>query len=282
MGSRKHYGKCHLCGAQSKLSYEHVPPAAAFNSNKAFMMRGAEVLGKDWPWDFTSVKTWQLQRGIGFYRLCGKCNNDTGGKYASAFVELVKQGFESVGYHPDEVKQKTISIQFRDVYPLRVLKEVVCMFCTINPPELADIHQEFRNFVLDQYVNTSLPPSEFALSIYLLRGPFSRNAGMSAHITGLNDVPKATVLSELSAPPFGFLLQLKPGQIRPMSDILSFQKYAYDDCVDLRIEMPVYDCHTPLPGDFRKQEEIMKSYLENKFQEMIRKQAGKVSQDSRR
>lgn len=275
MSSRKHYGKCHLCGTQGKLSYEHVPPAAAFNSNRAFVMNGTDVLGKDRPWDFSDVKKTQLQRGIGFHRLCGKCNNDTGGKlkYAPAFVEFVRQGFESVGYRPDEVVGDKLSIQFHNIYPLRILKEIVCMFCCINPPELADVHPEFRAFVLDQYKGNSLSSKEFAISAYLLRGPYSRNAGKSVHLTGLFDSPAATVLSELSAPPYGFIMHFKPDRNRTLSDILFFQQYAFDDCVDLRIEIPVHNCYTPLPGDFRKQEEVMQTYIENKRKEIIRRQA---------
>lgn len=146
------------------------------------------------------------------------------------------------------------------------------MFCCVNPPELADVHPELRAFVLDPWKCGTLFPNEFAISIYLLRGPFSRNAGKSVHLTGLFDTPSSTVLSELSAPPFGFVMEFRPDQSQRRSNILFFANYHYDDCTNLRLEIPVHSCYSPLPGDFREQEEIMQTYISNKLNEILRRQ----------
>ncbi len=269
------HGRCHICGKNSKLSYEHVPPAAAFNSNKAFIMHGDQILGKDKPWDFAGVKGEQLQRGIGFYSLCSKCNNFTGAKYAPAFVEFIRQGYEVVEYKPDEVKTSQITVQFRNIYPLHIIKEIVAMFLSINPPELADVHPELRAFILNPN-KEGLSTSDFAISVFLLRGPFSRLAGQSVHVSGLSDTPSSRVLSELSAPPFGFLMEFRPGRARPASDLLFFANYTYKDCRDIHLDMLVHSCYTPFPGDFREQEEVILTYINNKIKEMLRKsgQAG--------
>ena len=47
-------GKCRICGKIDALTYEHVPPRKAFNSNKALMYYGNSVLendNKSFPWE---------------------------------------------------------------------------------------------------------------------------------------------------------------------------------------------------------------------------------------
>jgi SNF2 family DNA or RNA helicase len=40
----KHWGKCALCGKECELTFEHIPPRAAFNSTPARPVSGVEVL----------------------------------------------------------------------------------------------------------------------------------------------------------------------------------------------------------------------------------------------
>ena len=34
------YGKCHLCGKQSKLTFEHIPPQKANNNREVHVIQG--------------------------------------------------------------------------------------------------------------------------------------------------------------------------------------------------------------------------------------------------
>lgn len=82
-------GKCHICGTTDELSYEHIPPRAAFSSHKNFIYFIKDVLGSEkFPWDLSGKRGKQLQKGIGFYTLCDKCNNNTGAWYGDALVDL--------------------------------------------------------------------------------------------------------------------------------------------------------------------------------------------------
>ncbi len=36
----KNYGKCHLCGKQSKLTFEHIPPQKAYNDKRVRAIAG--------------------------------------------------------------------------------------------------------------------------------------------------------------------------------------------------------------------------------------------------
>lgn len=40
-------GKCALCGKEGKLTFEHIPPRAAFNSNRARPVGGKEIFKEE-------------------------------------------------------------------------------------------------------------------------------------------------------------------------------------------------------------------------------------------
>ena len=48
MARRKHVvGICHLCGENTKLSFEHVPPKAAFNSRPVVQGNLEKLINKE-------------------------------------------------------------------------------------------------------------------------------------------------------------------------------------------------------------------------------------------
>jgi hypothetical protein len=60
------HGICHLCGREDRLSYEHVPPRAAFNSRPLVATALDELLGMSG----NLPKGQIFQRGAGAYTLC--------------------------------------------------------------------------------------------------------------------------------------------------------------------------------------------------------------------
>src|SRR5262245_8203037 len=124
---KKVSGKCRICGKEDKLSFEHVPPEAAFN--KATVI---EYTLESWITK-RKVKGKQRQGGIGEYTLCGQCNSDTGSWYGGEYVTWARTAFDillHIERHPDYFSGKTeITVTLRNVYPLRFLKQVVtCLF----------------------------------------------------------------------------------------------------------------------------------------------------------
>ena len=93
---KENHGKCKLCGRTKKLTYEHVPPAGAFNASKVTSYPFSEVMklitGEDnrMPWDFEGLKGKQKQRGSGNYYLCAECNSNTGSWYMEEYVRVVR------------------------------------------------------------------------------------------------------------------------------------------------------------------------------------------------
>ena len=95
----KIFGTCKLCGDPEQLTYEHVPPKAAFNNSKNFYQATLDELIKIESVDLDLAKFSKFplhsftkkQGGIGYFSLCGKCNNDTGSWYGKDFVIWAEQ-----------------------------------------------------------------------------------------------------------------------------------------------------------------------------------------------
>ena len=111
--ARKVHGICCICGKESDLTFEHIPPRAAFNH---FNLKLYDFWGY-----LTQNKTryQSLQNGAGRYSLCASCNNRTGEWYGAAFAEFVSQGMQY--YKSGATGIVGVPYTF---YPLRVLKQV--------------------------------------------------------------------------------------------------------------------------------------------------------------
>jgi len=118
------FEQCHLCGEITKLTHEHVPPQKAFNAHQVFLYWGKDIIGREkFPWDFSGLKGKQHQGGVGWRTLCAKCNNDTGGWYAPAFIEFTYQGFKRYKELLDNkrlINKGQFEISFGKIYPLEL------------------------------------------------------------------------------------------------------------------------------------------------------------------
>lgn len=74
-------GTCCVCGKEALLTFEHVPPRSAFNGREVFAQTLAERM-KDIPPE--------LQPGAGEYSLCESCNQETGSRYGTCFVDFCR------------------------------------------------------------------------------------------------------------------------------------------------------------------------------------------------
>src|SRR5687767_12864916 len=122
----KHSGTCQICGMHGKLSFEHVPPEAAFNDKKYHYSREAKEIIDDS--NSTTIEDYFVTRnngrkkqgGIGFFTLCTKCNNNTGSWYGKDFVSwafqcmsiLLKSSGKPSLYYPTFI------------FPLRIIKQI--------------------------------------------------------------------------------------------------------------------------------------------------------------
>ena len=113
-------GTCRICGFEGKLSFEHVPPKAAFNNHPLVLAGIHELLGRD----LDEIRGRTHQKGAGAYTLCERCNNRTGHWYGEAYVEWARQALMIVRATGG---QATLYYNYW-LRPLRALKQVICMF----------------------------------------------------------------------------------------------------------------------------------------------------------
>jgi 5-methylcytosine-specific restriction endonuclease McrA len=83
--ARSPTGTCHLCGFVGKLTFEHVPPASAFNDRRISSPDIRAALALDDLDLLDSLPRRQSQRGQGGYTLCGHCNSTTGSWYVPEY-----------------------------------------------------------------------------------------------------------------------------------------------------------------------------------------------------
>jgi hypothetical protein len=68
------FGVCHLCGINGKLSFEHVPPEAAFNDQRVLESDVHRLIGGDLIKELEKPTGKYNQRGAGKFTLCDRCN----------------------------------------------------------------------------------------------------------------------------------------------------------------------------------------------------------------
>lgn len=171
--ARKKIGTCCICGKEGKLSFEHVPPRSAFNDHPIFVANIKELIG-NWDGELRSIKGKVHQLGAGDYTLCEKCNSDTGAWYGNAFADWAYQAFQVLTSARGE---PSLYYNFR-VFPLRVIKQIVCMFFSSNGPDFRTVHPDLVKFVLDREAR-HLKPSIRIYTYYNL-APVSRQSGVAS------------------------------------------------------------------------------------------------------
>jgi hypothetical protein len=248
-------GECRLCGAVTELSFEHVPPRSAFNDRpivdpdvkKLIESHDISIL------DRLSGKT--QQRGAGGYTLCTSCNNQTGKWYGPAYAGWAYQGYDILSQARGE---PTLLYPFH-LFPLRVFKQIVCMFFSANGPGFRAANQELVRFVLNRdhkYIDPKI-----RIFAYYTNSGRSRQAGITGmlELDELNmGVARSHVFSEISFPPFGYILAANsPPPDRRLVDISFFAQFGYNDWVDISLRLPVLPIYSWLPGDFRSRNEVL-------------------------
>jgi hypothetical protein len=251
------YGACYICGLYSKLSFEHVPPRAAYNDQRVFEANIRSLVAGNWDGQERPLQGRWVQRGAGKETLCEKCNNDTGRWYGSAYVSWAKQAVELIDRSGGEL---SLAYPYT-IYPLRVLKQVVTMFCSACGPELCAKFPELRKFVLDR--SEQYMPHGLRVFAYLLdpkKGGGYRQSGMG----GVIKDSREHTFAEVAFAPFGFVLT---GDVKPIHpellDITFFSHSRYHARAHLFLKLAVLPINTWLPGDYRTKDEIRKTVEAN-------------------
>ena len=205
-------GVCHICGKHGKLSFEHVPPESAFNRRKVTtpdVKRVFQLTNLD---DLTSLAGKQSQRGQGGYTLCDSCNNLTGRWYGANYATWVYQGAAYLGKSEGLLR---LSYPYY-LFPLRVIKQIICMFFSVNSQRFRECHPELEKFILNK--KEKYLPQYVRLYAGYVQSDRSRLAGVTGSIDFVDGVSR--IYSEISFPPFSYILSLS--SLPPEGEALSF------------------------------------------------------------
>jgi hypothetical protein len=255
MSRKKVTGICHLCGAHGPLSFEHVPPRAAFNDRPVVLYTIEQMLnlgpGERPPHGEI------LQRGAGGFTLCVRCNNGTGRWYGSRFAAWCHQGLETLvraGGRPS-------LLYLHYLFPLAIIKQIATMFFSVNSDRFHQANPELQRFVLDRERKYLSPGYRFF--VYYHAEGSARRAGVSGWLDMA--AGRTRVLSEIAFPPFGYVLTFGDDPPDPrMFEITHFCRFDYQEFAVMEIKLPLLPTHLALPGDYRSREQIERDAEENR------------------
>jgi len=253
------FGHCCICGIYGKLSFEHCPPASAFNDDSILLADVEKLRTGGNPNDYDQGGRTQ-QRGAGAYTLCDSCNNNTGGWYGAAYVKFARQGME---YLQVSRSASAFTFSFR-IKPLCVIKQVICMFMSANGPKFQSAQPELARLVLNREMRHL--PDHIRLFAFYSIGDRSRSAGVSGLSKGFGgSSPTSYVFSEFTFPPFGFVLTFKcpPPDDRLTNISYWADEFAYNETRTIWLRFPVLPIYTIYPGDYRNRERVLKDGEQN-------------------
>ena len=246
----KNYGTCSLCGKYGRLTYEHIPPKSSFNSKPVYAVSGdALIKSKNRePWNLKGLPYTNLQKGMGKYSLCRECNNNTGAWYGNEYVRVSDAAHLAI-------TEKAQGFGIKDFYPLRFIKQVLSMFCSVNPLDDGRIIP-LRSFVLGKELH-GLDKQKYKLCMYFTKSKLAKQNGISVVGNILNK--EFIALSEITSYPMGFILYFDPSESRDYVgfDITDFSNYSYDSCGEVRFPLLLLDVNTWIPEDYRTKKEVL-------------------------
>lgn len=261
--AKKHPGICALCRKQfDNLTFEHIPPRAAFNAFPAKPVTGEGILEDDrMPWDTTGLPYKNQQQGMGKYSLCQTCNNNTGSWYGEDY-QVVTRVIHSILCESMDSKYQVFGI--RGVHPLRFIKQVLSMFCSINNFEDKRINT-IRKFVSDKDA-VGLDKLKYKVCMYLTKSELMKYAPLSVILRMGETKYEAIALTEITAYPLGFIVYFDPTDTFHYDgfDITHFADCHYDDIADIEMPLCIYEMNDIFPTCYRSKDEIKQCIENNK------------------
>jgi len=262
MRKRKVSGKCALCGKEGPLSFEHIPPEKAFNSFRARPVTGNLIMEDPdrMPWDTEGLPYESQQRGMGKYSLCTDCNNNTGSWYADEYITFART---FAAMFTDENLESAEVVGVKDVYPLRIMKQIVSMFCSINNFEDERI-KPLREFVLNKTA-VGLDKDKYKICMYMTNSPYQKYAPLSVLIRQSGNQLETMAISEITFAPLGFVLYFNPTASWKYDgiDITDMADCGYDECCTIKMRKCIMEMNDLFPPFYRTKAEILKCVEQN-------------------
>ena len=246
---KKTYGTCRLCGVKKELTYEHVPPRAAFNKNTQFVsidfmkyVQSEDVINNP-------PKGKKKQGGIGYNSLCGECNSFLGSNYVPAYVEWANVGYNIIR----EKSFKYVEYTAINQQPLKILKAIISMFVTINDDWYLESYPELSEFVRNP--DQKNLPDRYKIFAYLTNQGGTRY--MHHSISYKPSLGGVVTSSEIAYPPYGYALTIDfDRDINILNNITGYKTYNLDEKINLKLNMFNLPVDSPFTFDYRTREQI--------------------------
>ena len=171
------------------------------------------------------------------------------------------------------LQNEIIKIETPELYLLRFFKQVISMFCSLNDERhINDMRPFFldkeshiddlRAFVLDKE-STSFNKEKYQIFMYLVHSS-SSSVIKGVRVVIKNIFYKSThqagqvLISEITTYPLGFIMYINPpaGYKAKAFNITDLCNCEYNTKAKCEIIVPVYECHSLTPEDFRSKQEI--------------------------
>lgn len=232
----KREGICRICGRYKKLTFEHVPPQSAFNTNPVFFQKSVHLHNKK---SFLYGKRIRSNQGAGDYYLCRSCNNLTGSRYGDNYKKFAYMGMMAL---TNRIwASKNITFEYA-IQPLNILKQVLSMFMSLDGGgELLSL-KGLTEFIMDKN-SQDLPPNIRIFMYHTVSKEVRNGWGM------INSGGSTHFLGEITYPPFGFIYALDSEPIRDdFFEITNFKKFKFNQTLQARLVIPYLRPKTYIPG----------------------------------
>lgn len=248
---KKIRGICCICGQETDLTFEHIPPRAAFNH---FNLRMYDFFGYLL---HNNSRYKAAQSGAGKFSLCASCNNLTGEWYGSAYAEFASQGMTY--YHRQS--QGLLEVPYT-IYPLRVVKQIISCFASVNGAQWCQQNPKIKRFLLDPRERNF--PTEIDIRMYMQEKGRIKLDGITGQInihTG-----ERFFGSEWGYLPFSYVCVCDKSctnfrVLNELYSVLNFLWYDYDDRATVYLNIPRKPCN-PSVLDFRKGVPDLESFIQ--------------------
>jgi hypothetical protein len=215
---KKQIGICHLCGEFKELTFEHIPPKAAFNDKPILIQKHEHLFDQQ---SYVYGKSIRSNNGAGSHCFCVSCNSNTGTWYARDFSNFVGQARDYFA-NVDTISRLNF-IEF-DFSPLNVLKQILTMFIGIDHSKFLSNDKLLTSFILEKE-NKELP---YKYQIYIYNTISDKKRMYGIQWNTLNR--RMNTHSEITFNPFGYFLAVdSEPPIESMTNITNFKKYNFNE-----------------------------------------------------
>lgn len=240
--TKKVKGICCICGQETDLTFEHIPPKAAFNHFSLRLYDYYRYLLRN------NLRYKTAQNGAGVFSLCSSCNNLTGEWYGSAYAEFATQGMT---YYRRQ-SQGLLEVPYT-IYPLRVLKQIVSCFASVNGPQWCQQNPAIKEFLLNPH-ERRFPP-EMDIRMYMQEKERTKLGEIAAQLNPYTG--ERFFGNEWGYPPFSYIYvddksYTNSRVLNELYPVINFLKYDYDDHTTVYLKIPRKPCN-PQTLDFRKE-----------------------------